>query len=1244
MKYKLSEIVSIQPGFKAAVDILRDLENKNKIQGYIPTENGARVIEQVFDYLKPHTSTRPIILTGAYGTGKSHLGLVIATLLRKHQEDELCKSLSKKIENKWPGIAKKIRAAKENYGDTPYLFVYLEAEKVDWGSGFFNNSLILALKEALERENLKDIIPKTAYDRALARINEIEERYLDAYKNLETEVANKGYFSVEDIKRKLQKQDKKSLEDFANIHKKVCFGAEFDWYSGVSASDAYTVTLESLKEKGYKGILLIWDEFTPVLRKLIEDPLSGEALGFQGFAQTCESAGVNKIISLFISIRDIQEIIDRVIIESSRGESFRKDAEKISGRFRVMRLGHIDRETYYLMRGVISRGEVFKNIIETHNEQFLYLNNQVDELNLFNEYSLSKDDKRVIVEDLYPLHPVTTLVLSRLTDRVGQRERTIFTFLCDSGEGTFRNLLEKKEITETTLPFIQPFELRVYFSPLVRQSLDYKELKRLSRKYEETFASLPPDDEIGRKIIDTIFILSAVNVPSTTEHLLFSLGCVKEKDRELIKDKLEELKSNKKITQRLSDKSWRFFGQTLDVAMNDHIKEVENEISLKYSVKELFNDALTKISVKEVYRSIKAENYNIDRSIDRRINLEFIVTRELDNPESLRKKIEERYLDGAYYFVLSDTEEGLFTAIRRIKELFREDKNILFALPRNIFYLQEIIPHLRRLKALEELPERYPQYKSELRDELVSEEDDKKQFLKSRLDELLDPSKEYIEFYYEGTKREIKAVNKLRELVSEMMKKTFPYTPSIAREELIKEEGSDTWRTRYRIPLINTVLSPKAPPLLIQETDAVKKRIIEVIYKYHNILQRKGSDWIIGKPKSSPEDNAMIRIWEEAENFIKSASAPKEFPQLIKVLRLPPYGLKRRSIGLILAAVIRKYVLHNNLILEWKGQPIEKIDGELIEERVISKEQQIKVRFQEITEKHKVIWSVVAEIFGSQTSDLESVYRTTVNWWRELPRFSRNTNNLSDRAKSMKREFFEPLSAQEEDRTLLFNESLPKLVGIEDLSRKTDQEISEITQKELQQIKEEFENVLGQLYDDIKQTVLEVFKGEQNLLSYHSSLSEDSKRHIFTGDAKKLMDWLKEISSKKSANPNDYISLANNILGDCKNWNDEQISVLKGYIESAKNQIDSYLPVLPPVNPGGERPPLPEGKEVFQIGDISRVFTLYKDLNKAPNKEQVSILMSILKGGLLSALRNGQITGDEFLSIIYHLIKEFEND
>jgi len=1240
MGCELSQVVDVQAGFKAAVDVLYDLDNENKILGYIPTDNGVKVIEQVFEYLNPHVSTRPIILTGTYGTGKSHLALVIANLLRRTADDKVLKSLSNKINTQWSGTSKKIQAAKQQYGK-PYVVVYLEAEKIDWGPGFFDNALILALKEALKREGIEHVTPNTAYDTALRRIKEI--RTLDYFYNLlEQEVAKKQYYSVDNMEIRLNKHDKQALDDFAEIHKVVSAGALFDKFSGISASETYDSAAEALREEGYGGILLIWDEFLPVLRKLIENPLSGEALSFQKFAQKCESAAMNKIISIFVSIRNIQEMIDRAVSQSLGDENLKRDAEKISGRFRPMPLGHIDKETYHLIRGVISHKPELKEAINSHNDQLLSIRTELDELkNQFHEYDLTGEDCKVMVEDLYPLHPMTTLVLSRLTDRVGQKDRTIFTFLCDAGTGTFKECLLNKDISDDNLPFIYPYELEAYFLPLISQSQDYKPLRRLIKKYIELMNLLPPDDQLDRNLVKTILIMNAAATPSTSQNLFFALGCKGANQRQQIEDKLKDLRERKMITRGLADQSWRFFGQNLDVTIDEHLQEVSPEIA-NMSLKYLFNNAVSAVGIKETYRIIRAENYNIDRNLDRQIQLEFIVSSDLDNPDNLRGKTEEQLLDGAYYFILAYTEDELSVARTKIKEYFLDNSNILFGLPSSIYEIQDIIPYVKRMKALQELPNKYPQYRNELREELIAEDSDTKLFLRDKLNDFLDPSKEQVEFFYKGEKKEVKAINRLREIVSQMMEDTFPFTPSIAREELTREEGSDTWRSRFRIPIIDTVLSPKGPSLLSQETDRVKKHVIEVLYKYHNILKYDDKEWLIVKPSSSPENNAIVRIWEQIDSFVRDADTPRDFVELVRKLMLPPYGLRSRTIGLILAPVLREYVLHNNLIMQYQGTPVDKIDGALLEDRIIFRVQTIKVLYQEVTEKHKLIWQAIAETYGIAETDLESTFRAIVNWWRELPAYARNTNMASDDAKKFKELFFEPLSAHEKDKTELINTVLPELVGIDDFSKKTTQEVEAITKESLTSVKVEFEQIIQMLHGRIKDTIVDIFGSDDVVKTYYLKLPKVTREQIFVSDSSILIEWLKTTSSKDHIELNDYILLGESVLGQCENWNDEHLSRLTGHLESAKNQIESYRS-QPADLPGYKRYPLQKGKTEFSIGEIRRIFTLYDDLENAPNHEQAKILLNVLKGGLLPALKSGKITGDEFLSIIYLLVRESEN-
>ncbi len=211
---KLSDIVSIQPGFKAAISIKDDLLDEEKIRGYIPTENGVIFLEEIFRCLDRSKSSRPIILTGTYGTGKSHLGLVTAAMLTGKTRDNAFNNIIQKLASKWQDRTDIIRRMKKSHGENPFLLVYLEAEEIDYGAGFLNNALILALKKALAENELSELMPEIVYDSAVKRIQEIKDKYPKTYSELERKTSEKGYFSVENLVTRLRSHDRKALDDF----------------------------------------------------------------------------------------------------------------------------------------------------------------------------------------------------------------------------------------------------------------------------------------------------------------------------------------------------------------------------------------------------------------------------------------------------------------------------------------------------------------------------------------------------------------------------------------------------------------------------------------------------------------------------------------------------------------------------------------------------------------------------------------------------------------------------------------------------------------------------------------------------------------------------------------------------------------------------------------------------------------------------------------------------------------------
>ena len=80
MRY--NELVEVNQGFQASVNLEYDLNKTEKIRSYIPTEQSVKVLGAFLRtyYYNTESQNRATVLIGPYGRGKSHLFLVLSAL------------------------------------------------------------------------------------------------------------------------------------------------------------------------------------------------------------------------------------------------------------------------------------------------------------------------------------------------------------------------------------------------------------------------------------------------------------------------------------------------------------------------------------------------------------------------------------------------------------------------------------------------------------------------------------------------------------------------------------------------------------------------------------------------------------------------------------------------------------------------------------------------------------------------------------------------------------------------------------------------------------------------------------------------------------------------------------------------------------------------------------------------------------------------------------------------------------
>ena len=81
MKYK--DYISVNENFQYSVNLQFDINNISKIKEYIPTKDGCELLNQYFNSVV-NSKNRATTLIGPYGKGKSHLLLVLITLLNNY--------------------------------------------------------------------------------------------------------------------------------------------------------------------------------------------------------------------------------------------------------------------------------------------------------------------------------------------------------------------------------------------------------------------------------------------------------------------------------------------------------------------------------------------------------------------------------------------------------------------------------------------------------------------------------------------------------------------------------------------------------------------------------------------------------------------------------------------------------------------------------------------------------------------------------------------------------------------------------------------------------------------------------------------------------------------------------------------------------------------------------------------------------------------------------------------------------
>ena len=478
----MRDMISVASGFQYSVNIGYDLGSDDKLKNFIPTKSAISLLEDILLSVSPTSTDRARVLIGAYGKGKSHIVLTILSILMK-RDLALFEKLMPKIEENL-----RLYQLVQNYyeGENKILPVVISGSNTSLTQAF-----LLSLQRTLSEYDLLSAMPETNYKAAIGAIRRWQKDFPETFEKFLNEIDD----PVEVFIDRLENYDVSAYGAFEQIYPALTSGSVFNPFLGFDVVELYESVAKSLKSKGYTGVYVVYDEFSKFLEANIVDASVSDTKMLQDFAEKCCRSGSLQLHLMLISHKEISNYIDKLPKEKTDGW------RGVSERFKHIHMNNNFSQTYEIISSVIQHKEPgWSRFCDEHTRDFEALFARYQKHQMFID---DLGEIEIAIKGCFPLHPVSTFILPRLSERVAQNERTLFTFLSAEGTATLAAFLDRYK-NDFTL--VTPDQIYDYFEPLFKKEV-YAGSIHDTFVLASTILNQLHDNTLGSKIIKTISLI-----------------------------------------------------------------------------------------------------------------------------------------------------------------------------------------------------------------------------------------------------------------------------------------------------------------------------------------------------------------------------------------------------------------------------------------------------------------------------------------------------------------------------------------------------------------------------------------------------------------------------------------------------------------------------------------------------------------------------------------------------------------
>lgn len=663
---QLKDFIEIDKKFQNSINLQLDIDNRKKLNSYIPTRSSINILNGFLENVI-NNKEKANILIGPYGKGKSHLLLVLLAVL-KESEDKTTEKLLNKIEKISDVTANNARLIHKEY--KPFLPVIISGTDRDLNHGF-----VLGLMEALKKNDLMDIAPDSDYSKAVEVIENWKNKYKKVYKEFENILI--GYeTNVKELEKSLKSMNRNGLEIFKKVYPELTAGSEFRPMVQDNAMTLYREISIALKEHGYGGIYIIFDEFSKYIEGHERETFAYDMKILQDMCELANNSKEQQIHITFVAHKSIKEYgnaLPQDMINAFKG---------VEGRLKEIRFIVSAQNNYELLQHVIKKkGTEYKAWLKEENNSEIIKESY--KIPCFQSMFKFSDYQQIVVKGAFPMLPLTAYALLNISEKVAQNERSIFTFLANDEKGSLVNLIENGADELLSVDVIYD-----YFKNLFKESIS---LTNIHNEWLKADYALTKAESLGEeKVIKAIAILHMINkneeVPVKKEEIRLATGLSKE-DFTGYLQKLE----NKEIVKYRNKLGIYTFKNNIGINLDKYMNQMIEKQSLSLNWAEEFAN----ISELEY---VLPKKYNREYTMTRFFKYVYMTQEQFLSVKNSNYLFDTYKADGLIVCIVMLKENDANEVKSHTDKL--KDERIVVIYPKKAFGQQQSIRKLKAVKAL----------------------------------------------------------------------------------------------------------------------------------------------------------------------------------------------------------------------------------------------------------------------------------------------------------------------------------------------------------------------------------------------------------------------------------------------------------------------------------------------------------------------------------------------------------------